>query len=66
MEKEYLIRILKCINDHFDDFAEFQNAMQDLAMALFRETIFDTYDVYNYGVMLYASLHLEGVKMIVE
>jgi len=66
MDKEYLVRILKCINDYFDDFPGFQTAMQDLAMDLFRTAIFDNYDIYNYGVLLYASLHLEGVKMIVE
>ena len=66
MKKEYVIRIMECINDHFDNYDEFQDAMKDLAMDLFRESIFDNYDVYNYGIMLYATLHLEGVKMIVE
>lgn len=66
MEKEYVIRILECINEHFDNYVEFREAMIDLAMDIFRETILDNYDVYNYGIMLYATLHLDGVKMIVE
>ncbi len=66
MKKEFVIRILECINDHFDNYAEFRDAMKDLAIDIFKESILDNYDVYNYGIFLYATLHLDGVKMIVE
>lgn len=66
MEKEYLVRIMECINEHFQDFAEFRSAMKKLALDLYRKSFLSIDDIYIYGVMLYASLHLPGVEMRIE
>lgn len=66
LSKENYKNILKCIRENFDDSRKFQSEMKSIAMDMFKTTIYDPQDIYSFGEMLYAMLHIDGISVILE
>ena len=66
LNKGHYKEILECIDRNFDDPHQFQSEMKDIAIEIFKATIYDTQDVYSFGETLFAMVHIVGISVTFE
>ena len=61
--KGHYKEICECIDRNFDDPHQFQIEMKDIAIQIFKVTIYDIHEVYSFGETLFAMVHIDGISV---
>lgn len=66
LNKSHFKEILECIQRNFDDPRKFQEEMKEIAMTLYRETVYDTAEIYYFAELLFQMVHIDGISVVIE
>lgn len=66
LNKNHFKEILECIQRNFNDHRKFQEEMINISMALYKETVYDTAEIYSFGELLFQMVHIDGISIEIQ